>query len=137
MGEDKNKDEKLETLILKYLRKLDEKDYKHLLHEVFFIVHDGHFTKSMAEYAVRKMRNTDGSTGEKMSMENVKNLIAQCKMTVHEYDFYYVINMMYSDYAGVFGNNPHMYVKAALAYLNDPDAKKGKALRQFLNEKEV
>lgn len=137
MGTDKEKDEKLEHLILKYLHMLDEKDYKKLLHEVFVIVNDGHFTCSMAKYAVSKMKNVNGTTGELVSMDKAESLIQQLNLHVNKYDFYYVLNMAYSDYGKVLGSNPNMYINWAVAYLSDPDAKEGRALRQFFNEMEV
>lgn len=136
MGEDQHKDKELECLILKYLRMLDDDDYKKLLHEVFIIVNDGHFTESMAKYAVSKMKNVNGTTGETLDMPTIEHIIKQGNLNVHKYDFYYVINMMYSDYSNVFGNNASLYVNSAIAYLSDPDAKSGRALRQYFHEAE-
>ena len=35
--------------------------------------------------------------------------------------------MLYSDFSDVVGNDTSLYVKMARAYLDDPDASKGKA----------
>lgn len=47
-----------------------------------------------------------------------------------------VFNMAYSDYAKVFGTNANLYINWTLAYMQDPDAKSGKALRQYFREQE-
>lgn len=50
--------------------------------------------------------------------------------------FNYIINMAYSDYAKVFGTNANLYINWTLAYMQDRDAKSGKALRQYFREQE-
>mgnify|MGYP003445903037 CR=1 FL=1 len=137
MGEDEEKDAKLEHLILKYLSMLDDKKYNRLLHEVFFIVHDGHFTCELAKHAVSKMINVNGTVGETVSMEEAENLIKQLKLSVDKFDFFFALNMAYSDYSKVFGSNTSLYVNWTIAYLMDPDAKEGRALRQYFRELEA
>lgn len=91
-----------------------------------------HFTREKAEMAVRKMENVDGTKGEHWSFDEVKRFINAYKINIDEYeyaDFYYVINMFYSDYKRVFEklgiNNTEAYIKMTEATLTDPDAPEG------------
>ena len=43
-----------------------------------------------------------------------------------EYDWYYLMNMLHSDYSHLWGEDVAQYVKFAKAYINDPDAGAGK-----------
>ena len=49
-------------------------------------------------------------------------------------DFYYVMNMMHSDYADVLGSDVGTYVKMAKAYMEDPDAAEGKVFCTWLGQ---
>ena len=40
-----------------------------------------------------------------------------------------LMNMLYSDFAGVLGDNADIYMKMACAYIDDPDADEGKVFR--------
>lgn len=62
----------------------------------------------------------------------MKRFINAYKINIDEYeyaDFYYVINMFYSDYKRVFEklgiNNTEAYIKMTEATLTDPDAPEG------------
>ena len=41
----------------------------------------------------------------------------------------YLMNMLYSDFEGVLGDNADLYLKMACAYIDDPDADEGKVFR--------
>lgn len=45
------------------------------------------------------------------------------------------MNMLYSDYVSIFGNNAAYYVKMADKFLNDKDAPKGKTLKYYMSLK--
>ncbi len=91
-----------------------------------------HFTREEAEMAVHRMENVDGTRGEHWSFEQAEKFINAYKLDIPyiEYaDFYYLINMFYSDYKRVFEklgiNNTEAYIKFADATINDPDAPEG------------
>ena len=42
---------------------------------------------------------------------------------------HYLMNMLYSDFEGVLGDNADLYLKMACAYIDDPDADEGKVFR--------
>ena len=47
----------------------------------------------------------------------------------NEYDWNYVMNMIYSDYVSILGSNVSSYAKMSEKFLMDKDAPDGKALR--------
>ena len=47
-------------------------------------------------------------------------------------DWYYVMNMLHSDFAEILGSDTNNYVRMAKAYINDPDASEGKILDAWL-----
>lgn len=94
------------------------------------IVYGPHFDEYLAEEAVASMRNVDGTMGEHWSMEQTDAIAVQHAIR-HKADFYYVMNMLYSDYSEVLGNDAATYVKMAKAYMNDPDAPEGKTFNAW------
>jgi hypothetical protein len=91
------------------------------------IIVNPHFTKDTAEYVVSKMKNKDGSIGEHWSYETTKRVMPG---DFHEADWYYVLNMMYSDYYKS-GRTDETYIGLAKDFLDDADAPKGKAKRYY------
>ena len=49
----------------------------------------------------------------------------------NQYDFNYVMNMIYSDYFGAVPNDTDVYYKMAVKFLSDKDASDGKAFRYY------
>ena len=87
--------------------------------------------KEMAEEWTSKMKNEDGTKGPHWKMEQVKQLMAQKGIEANPYEFFAILNAMYSDYCAVFKkhgvNTMDMYVDLACAFLNDSDAMPNKA----------
>lgn len=105
---------------------------KHLYKELY----GTHFNDWMLEKALKSMINEDGSNGGHWSIEQTNSVARQLGITFdkyNEYDFNYVMNMIYSDYYGVVQNDPSVYGKLARKFLEDKDAKEGKALCYYLN----
>ena len=50
----------------------------------------------------------------------------------NEYDWNYVMNMMYSDYYGAVPNDVNSYIRLAVKFLEDKDAKEGKAYCYYM-----
>lgn len=71
------------------------------------------------------MKNVDGTHGAYWTYEQTSQLADQhgieCKG-----DFYYVMNMLHSDFVEVLGNDTSNYVRMAKAYMCDPDAAESK-----------
>lgn len=90
-----------------------------------------HFDRATAEYAVSKMKNRDGSTGQKWSFEETSKVLRAKAYNFDPADWYYVLNMKYSD-EWEQGKSSEEYIKSAYMFLDDVDAPKDKAKKYFL-----
>lgn len=90
-----------------------------------------HFDESTAKMAVERMENVDGTHGEHWTKEETDKLALQYGID-QRCDFYYAMNMLYSDLSKVIGDKPTTYAEMAKAlYFDDPDAPDGKLFRQW------
>ncbi len=93
------------------------------------------FTPEIAKEWVKKMHNEDGTMGEHWNMEQVKKLMTQRGIQHNTAEVYAIMNALYSDYCKVlkkYGmNSPELYLDLAMAFLNDKDAKPGKAYNYY------
>lgn len=117
-----------------YLEKIDKDGYNMIMDEIYACVYGPHFNKELAVQAVAGMRNVDGTTGEHWSIEQTTEAAKQSGIvfkTYNEYDFYYVLNMLHSDYFNIFRDDSNAYIQLAVAWLGDPDVPEGKAWRYY------
>ena len=109
--------------------------YSDVVCDIYKMLHGEHFNEDMAKMAVAEMKNTDGSTGELISMKDAVSLAKQHGVVFddnyNEYDFYYIVNMLYSDNYPLFKDNTATYAMMAKAWLSDPDVPSGKAWRYY------
>ena len=101
-------------------------------------VYECHFNKWLLEKALSKMINDDGTIGGHFKLDQTIMMARSNGIdfkTFNEYDFNYVINMLYSDFYGSVPNETSTYVKMAKKFLDDKDAREGKALRYYLSIK--
>lgn len=84
------------------------------------------FTKETAEYAVSKMKNKDGTTGEHWNYETTTKVLNNKGYHFKPCDWYYVLNMVYSDYYKP-GKSDDVYIEMAYDFLNDIDGPEHKA----------
>ena len=98
-------------------------------------VYGCHFTKWLLEKALKDMVNEDGTMGGHWTVEQT-TMVARSNgidfKDFNEYDWNYVMNMIYSDYYGSVPNETSVYVKMARKFLEDKDAEYGKALKYYL-----
>ena len=97
-----------------------------------------HFNAWMLDKATKMMINEDGSIGPHWNVEQTNNVARQIGVefnTFNEYDWNYVMNMIYSDYYGAVQNDTTIYARLARKFLEDKDAKEGKALHYYLKMK--
>jgi len=76
------------------------------------------------------MVNSDGTTGQHWAESDTTRVAKSVGVTFtdfNEWDWYFVMNMMYSDYYKIFGSTDSNYINLAKAFLEDADAPKGKA----------
>ena len=98
-------------------------------------LHGCHFTEWLVDKATSNMVNEDGSLGRHWTIEQTTSAAKQYGVSFdkyNEYDWNYTMNMIYSDYYGVISNDLSAYVKLAKRFLEDKDAKEGKALHYYL-----
>lgn len=85
------------------------------------------------------MINEDGTKGAHWTVEETTLVAKQSGITFdnfNEYDWNYVMNMIYSDYYGAIPNEVSSYVKLAKKFIMDKDADKGKALKYYISFKD-
>jgi len=78
--------------------------------------------------------NEDGTMGPHWTLEQTNAVARQNNIAFdkfNEYDWNYVMNMMYSDYYGAVSNDTTSYVRLAKKFLDDKDAKDGKAFKYY------
>ena len=92
---------------------------KFLLHVDLLL--NPHFTKETAEYATSQMQNKDGSAGTHWDYATTAQILAGLKYNFQTSDWYYVLNMMYSDYYQQ-GFDDKVYTELAVDFLDDKDA---------------
>lgn len=93
------------------------------------------FDENMAMEWTSMMENADGTTGPHWTMEQVKKVMEQHGLRYDPYEFWTVLNAIYSDDVAVAKkhgvNKMDYYVDRAVAWLEDKDAQDGKAGRYF------
>jgi hypothetical protein len=117
------------------LKKADHEMYEELEEELYEDIYGCHFNKWLLEKATAHMRNEDGSHGPKWDLEQTNEVAKQYNITFdhfNEYDWNYVMNMIYSDFFGAIPNEVGNYVKMAKKFLDDKDAPKGKAYHYYM-----
>ena len=109
--------------------------YWETINEMYVIINGMSFDEQCAKYAVSCMQNEDGTTGEHWSLADTNAAAQSVSLmfmpTINQYDWYYVLNMIRSDYFGVIGNNDSMYIALAKAWVCDKDAGDYKAFRYW------
>ena len=122
-----------ETILM--VRETNHELYDKLEICLYKMAYGCHFNSWMLEKATSGMVNEDGTTGPHWTLDQT-NSVAKSNGIIfehfNEYDWNYVMNMMYSDYYGAVSNDLSVYVKLSRKFLEDKDAPKGKALHYYL-----
>lgn len=93
-----------------------------------------HFNEWLLECAVSNMINEDGTAGPHYNLDQSNVIARQHGITFehfNEWDWNYVLNMIYSDYYGSVTNENANYAKLARKFIEDKDAPKGKAFHYY------
>ena len=104
--------------------------YWEVIHDIHKLVNGAHFDEMMAVWAVSSLSNEDGTTGShwsKAETDQAGSSEGFSYVDFNQWDWYYVLNMIYSDYYNVVGSNNSMYIALAKAWIMDRDAPVGKA----------
>lgn len=130
--------EQLRDYLTKELYKVKERDYEmyeELELDLYKEVYGCHFNDWLLEKALKGLINEDGTKGEHWTVEQTEDVAKSNGVSFknfNKYDWCYVMNMLYSDYYGSVPNDTSTYLKMANKFLNDKDAKEGKALHYWL-----
>lgn len=99
---------------------------------LYTFLYGSHFCESTAHEAVKGMENKDGSKGEiipKSTTDEQAKRMGIVFIHFNEWDWYYAVNMVASDYYGII--DQATYYKVARAWLEDLDVPRGKAFRYW------
>lgn len=117
----------LETT-MEIVKDYDKDCYKDLEMKLYKMAYGSHLNKKMAEKIVDKMR----PFGMRWSFEETKNMLRQRGLNnIDENEFYVVINSAYNDYKDLFNEDVESYVRFAIDFIEDEDAKQGKVFKYF------
>ena len=120
--------------VLSMLKETHHDLYEELEDHLYKMIYGCHFNEWMLYHATKNMVNEDGTKGPHWTIEET-NKVARSNgvmfSSFNEYDWNYVMNMVYSDYYGSIPNDPVAYAKVAKKFIEDKDAPEGKALRYY------
>ena len=108
--------------------------YWDTIHDLHEIVNGEHFDEATALWAVSQMKNEDGTIGQHWTYEETTSVAGSNSVTFdmfNAWDWYYVMNMIYSDFYPIIGGDTAMYVRMAKLWIMDKDVEQGKAWRYF------
>lgn len=111
------------------------KHYWETMMELYEVIEGPHFTEETSKYAVSMFENQDGTKGEHWSMSDTKNVALSNGVSFDKFndcDWYYVLNLMYSDYYSTIGSNIPVYISLAKDWLTSKNAPIGKAFKYWM-----
>ena len=120
---------------LSMLKETNPETYKELEKYLYKEVYGLHFNEWLLDEATKGMRNEDGTIGPHWNLEQTNSVAKSNGISFskfNEYDWNYVMNMMYSDYYGAVPNDTNTYIRLAVKFLDDKDAKEGKAYCYYM-----
>ena len=130
-SDDKGKMEQLRTLYkqtLDYIKATDLQKYREIECSLYEIIEGKKLNEEKAKRWVSEMKPS-----AKWTMEDVNSL----KGNIPLVDFYVLMNMMYSDYHEVLGEDVDKYVEMSKAWYNDPDTSKQGAEKLYCYYKNI
>lgn len=123
----KNLSEILEDL-MELIEQYDEKCYKKYEMALYRMAYGNVLNREMAENIVSKMK----PYGMKWSMDETKQVQEQFGISnIRPIDFFVVINSAYNDYKNIFNEDIESYIKFAMDFINDEDAKDDKVFLYY------
>lgn len=112
--------------------------YEKLELQLYKMVYGCHFNEWLVDKALSEMVNEDSTHGAHWTLKETNSVAASYGISFdkfNEYDFYYTLNMIYSDYYGSVPDDIKTYAEMAKKFLLDKDAVEGKALNYYLSMK--
>lgn len=130
-------EQKLDSMVKCFDKMVEDMKYTHpeiycdIMDKIYVAINGYHFNKEKLDDCYKTMINDDGSKAPKWTVEETNSVARNNGISFknfNEYDWNYVMNMIYSDYCEVLGDNVTSYVKMANKFLHDKDAPDGKAM---------
>lgn len=122
--------EYLECLLDDFVHDLKTENYtkyKSLELDLYKMTYGEHLNEELALEWVSEMENKDGTKGQHWSVDQTSQYAGE----FNKWDWYAVMNMMYSDYYNQkFDTN--IYIELAKDWLNDKDVGDGKTLKYYM-----
>lgn len=113
---------------LELIQEYDEDCYKKYEMLLYKTAYGNVLNRTMAEEIVSKMK----PSGMRWSMQETEEIQNRYGLNnIRSTDFYVVMNSAYNDYKDIFGEDIDSYIKFALDFINDEDAKNGKVFIYF------
>ena len=112
--------------------------YNDIKEEIYIDLYGYHFNEELLNEALECLINDDGSNSPKWTLDQTDSVASGAGFNFNKYnnyDYCYVMNMLYSDYCKVLGDSYNSYAKMTDKFLNDKDAPEGKALRYYMSMK--
>lgn len=120
---------------LSMLKETNPETYKELERYLYKEIYGLHFNDWLLKEATSNMKNEDGTIGAHWNLEQTNSVAKNNGIAFNkfnEYDFNYVMNMIYSDYYGAVNNDINSYLRLAVKFLEDKDSKEGKAYCYYM-----
>lgn len=113
---------------LELIQEYDEDCYKKYEMLLYKTAYGNVLNRTMAEEIVSKMK----PSGMRWSMQETEEIQNRYGLNnIRSTDFFVVMNSAYNDYKDIFGEDIDSYIKFALDFINDEDAKNGKVFIYF------
>lgn len=119
--------------LMDHLKESHHEIYEEYYIEFYEMNYGEHLNEHLAKKWVDSMKSANGN-GEHFSKTDADNYAKQIGLTFNGYndwDWYAILNMVWSDYSGVLGNNLDSYIRLAKATIEDIDVK-NKAFKYYL-----
>lgn len=120
---------------IKEIKSYNEHLYESMEMCLYKKVYGYHFCDWMLAKALQNMINEDGTHGGHWTVSNTNSFAKQYGISFtdfNEYDWNYVMNMIYSDYYGAVPNDTSTYVKLSDKFIRDKDVGVGKAFKYYV-----
>jgi hypothetical protein len=104
---------------LDYIKATDLEKYREIECSLYELVEGKKLSESKAKTWVSNMKPS-----AKWTIEDVKSVKDSYGVDIPLYDFYVLMNMMYTDYSDILGDEVGKYVDLSKSWYNDPDTEK-------------
>lgn len=116
------------------LKEVDPEYYSKIENCLYVEVYGEHLNESMAHTWVDSMVNKDGTVGQHWTVDETSQAAKQIGVPFEDfnkYEWFAIMNMMFSDYYGSVSSDTMTYAKLAKDWLMDKDVAKGKTYRYY------